>query len=87
METNLTKSASVCFNRKVKAKDNRPTAFSTPPPFSFSPTEPLPQCSSYKYLGLIFDERLQWAEHTAAVRTKLQHSATMVSSSSLAQLQ
>ena len=58
-------------------------SFVVPPPFSFSPTgnDPaltLPQCTSYKYLGLIFDYQLKWAEQTDAVRTKMQHSVSMI---------
>jgi hypothetical protein len=68
---------------KVEQRPPRPfTSFVVPPPFSFSPTgDPslaIPRCDSYKYLGLIFDYQLKWAEQTNAVRAKMQQSVSMI---------
>jgi hypothetical protein len=72
-------------SNKLKHEQRPPrlfTPFVVPPPFSFSPTgDPalaLPQCNSYKYLGLIFDYQLKWAEQTDAVRAKMQQSVNMI---------
>jgi hypothetical protein len=65
-----------------KQQPRSSTSFVVPPPFSLSPTgDPaltLPQCNSYKYLGLIFDYQLKWAEQTDAVRAKMQQSVSMI---------
>ena len=84
---NVKKSASMCFRRKRKPR-KKPIShlafpvstststsideFTLPPPFSFSASLILPQTDSYKYLGLIFDYKLGWHEHTTAVKKKLQ---------------
>jgi len=84
---NIKKSASVCF-RRLRKKTEAQTRddslafsssdFAVPPPFSFEPSLTLPQCDSYKYLGLIFDYRLRWEQQTSAVRAKLQQSVNMI---------